>query len=125
VQQLCYFQLIQIEDFYGTVAPLHFETMTLASGGSDNPHVDETTALLAEQRPSEDAVGEEDSSPQENDEPPEYYNRYQVIVLSICALVDPISFFCIVPFVPQMIYDLGGIEKSKVGFYAGLIVRYI
>lgn len=50
------------------------------------------------------------------------YNKTQVILLSCCRMVDPIAFFCIVPFVNQMIYDTGEIPQEDVGFYSGLIV---
>jgi MFS family permease len=49
------------------------------------------------------------------------YDRKQVLALSICGLAEPVAFFCILPFVPFMIEELGHIEKSRVGFYAGLI----
>jgi hypothetical protein len=52
------------------------------------------------------------------------YNRGQVVLLSCCRMVDPIAFFCIVPFVNQMIYDTGTVRQEDVGFYSGLIVGH-
>jgi hypothetical protein len=98
--------------------------MGVTSVNPDNPTVHETTPLLAERREAEEANGQNES-PEENGEEPDTYNRSQVLFLSICSLADPVSFFCIVPFVPQMVFELGGIAESKVGFYAGLIVRCI
>jgi hypothetical protein len=93
----------------------------------EDPAVDERTALLSNERntsePSPD--GQNDAEAYENGEEEDTYNRSQILVLSICSLADPISFFCIVPFVPQMIFELGGIEDSEVGFYAGLIVHHL
>jgi hypothetical protein len=96
----------------------------------ENPDVDERTALLADQRRGSTSEPEQDTeqngtSTAENGDEQEGYNRPQVLALSICALADPITFFCIVPFVPQMIYDLGNIKDSEVGFYAGLIVSLV
>jgi hypothetical protein len=99
--------------------------MGVTSVNPDNPTVHETTPLLAERREAEEANGQNESPSEENGEEPDTYNRSQVLFLSICALADPVSFFCIVPFVPQMVFELGGIAESKVGFYAGLIVRCI
>jgi hypothetical protein len=55
--------------------------------------------------------------------PPRKYNRAQVILLSCVRMIDPIAFFCIVPFVNQMIFDTGDVAEEDVGFYSGLIVR--
>lgn len=46
----------------------------------------------------------------------------QIFVLCLARMVDPMSFFCIFPFVNQMIKDNGGIDEKDVGFYSGLIV---
>jgi hypothetical protein len=51
------------------------------------------------------------------------YNKTQVIILACVRMVDPIAFFCIVPFVNQMIFDTGKVPEQDVGFYSGLIVR--
>jgi hypothetical protein len=45
----------------------------------------------------------------------------QIFVLCISRVVDPISFFCIFPFVPKMV-ELMGTAEEDVGFYTGLIV---
>jgi hypothetical protein len=101
--------------------------MATSDHEAENPPADERTALLADQRSGSTSDTEIDAeqngtSTSENGDEQEGYNKSQVLALSICALADPITFFCIVPFVPQMIYDLGNIKKSEVGFYAGLIV---
>lgn len=46
----------------------------------------------------------------------------QIFILCLARMVDPMSFFCIFPFVNQMIKDNGGIDEKDVGFYSGLIV---
>lgn len=45
----------------------------------------------------------------------------QVFVLCLSRLVDPISFFCIFPFVPKMVERMD-VREEDVGFYTGLIV---
>ena len=51
-------------------------------------------------------------------------NKTQVILLSLCRMADPICFFCIVPFINQMIMDTGEVMEEDVGFYSGLIVCF-
>jgi hypothetical protein len=82
--------------------------------------VDETSPLLGDPSSISPEVQDQPAANGDEDENAGY-NQKQVLLLSVCALADPISFFVIVPFVPQMIFELG-IKESKVGFYAGLIV---
>ncbi|KAF2663992.1 MFS general substrate transporter [Microthyrium microscopicum] len=49
------------------------------------------------------------------------FNKTQVLLLALCRMVDPIAFFCIVPFINQMIFDITNIEEEDVGFYSGMI----
>lgn len=84
--------------------------------------VDETAPLLGDQSSILPEEVQDHSAFNGDEDADVGYNRGQVLLLSVCALADPLSFFCIVPFVPQMIFELGGIKESKVGFYAGLIV---
>jgi hypothetical protein len=49
--------------------------------------------------------------------------RGQILLLCYARIVEPISYFCIFPFINQMILDTGGIKETDVGFYSGLIVR--
>jgi hypothetical protein len=46
----------------------------------------------------------------------------QITILCLSRLVDPISFFCIFPFLPRMVKHMG-IKEEDVGFYTGIIVR--
>jgi hypothetical protein len=45
----------------------------------------------------------------------------QIFVLCLSRLVDPISFFCIFPFLPKMIETMD-VREEDVGFYTGIIV---
>jgi hypothetical protein len=47
---------------------------------------------------------------------------FQIAILCIARMMDPISFFSIFPFVPSMVRDSGVLEED-VGFYTGVIVR--
>lgn len=49
--------------------------------------------------------------------------KLQIFFLCFARLVDPVSFFCIFPFVNEMIYEMGNVDEADVGFYSGLIVR--
>jgi hypothetical protein len=56
--------------------------------------------------------------------PDDYLNKPQILFLSYTRMIDPVAFFCIVPFINQMIYDLGDFPESDVGFYSGVIVSF-
>jgi hypothetical protein len=71
---------------------------------------------------SPDGVESTNDAGSGQDQTPRTYNKAQVILLSCCRMIDPITFFCIVPFVNQMIFDTGEIREEDVGFYSGLIV---
>lgn len=67
----------------------------------------ETTPLLA-------------TVPPEPAEPP--LPKLQIALLCYARLVEPIAYFTIFPFVNKMIFEMGNVEESDVGFYSGLIV---
>ena len=48
--------------------------------------------------------------------------KIQILLLCYARLVEPLAFFCIFPFINQMIFDTGGIKAADVGFYTGVIV---
>lgn len=45
----------------------------------------------------------------------------QIILLCYARFVEPISFFCIFPFVNQMVQENGNVADADVGFYSGVI----
>lgn len=47
--------------------------------------------------------------------------KLQIFVLCYCSLVEPIAYFCIFPFINQMIKETGSIEEEDVGFWSGMI----
>jgi hypothetical protein len=98
---------------------------TQITASADEP--DEITPLL---RPSESS---EATKPQQNghadaetataeDEEEIPLPMFQIFILCIARVMDPISFFSIFPFVPSMVRDTGVLEED-VGFYTGVIVR--
>jgi hypothetical protein len=92
------------------------------NGSAASPHdaAGERTPLLPKpaDEPTDPAAAVEDG-----EDALKPYNKGQVILLSCVRMIDPIAFFCIVPFVNQMIFDAGAIAEEDVGFYSGLIVR--
>jgi hypothetical protein len=100
----------------------------------DNGHVvaDESTPLLANSSTDPTAGRQSDESPLlrkpsatsngEDLEEEKPLPKLQIFFLCFARLVDPISFFCIFPFVNQMIYETGNVNEEDVGFYSGLIV---
>jgi hypothetical protein len=95
-------------------------------GGIEGPNdASERSPLLPKPAAaSAESVGSADSSAGDDRGPaaPRKYNKAQVVLLSCVRMIDPIAFFCIVPFVNQMIFDTGEIPEEDVGFYSGLIV---
>ncbi|KAK0733987.1 major facilitator superfamily domain-containing protein [Lasiosphaeria miniovina] len=45
----------------------------------------------------------------------------QIIVLCYARWVEPVAFFCIFPYMPQMCKENGNLAYADVGFYSGLI----
>lgn len=87
----------------------------------------ETTPLLTNSSPAdllpqqtERDGSNEPVSGKDDDRP---MDKFQIFVLCFCRIADPVSFFCIIPFINQMIFETGKIAESDVGFYTGLIVR--
>lgn len=97
----------------------------------ENGHdaADEATPLLANSsgestsgpQGNEDALIRETTNSTKDEEKP--LPKVQIFFLCFARLVDPISFFCIFPFVNEMIYETGNVDEADVGFYSGLIVR--
>jgi hypothetical protein len=86
------------------------ETTPLLTGPSD-------ARLIPENTDEDEANGA--STIKDIDKP---LDKVQIFVLCYGALVDPISFFCIVPFINQMIFETGNLPMKEVGYYSGLIV---
>ena len=85
--------------------------------------VDETTALLAPsatQPPSREPDDDNASTSKDEDKP---LPRDQILFLCFARFIEPLAFFCIFPFINQMIWETSEIAETDVGFYSGLIVR--
>jgi len=46
---------------------------------------------------------------------------FQIVLLCLACLAEPIAYFSIFPFVPQMIERTGGLTEDEVGYWAGAI----
>lgn len=88
--------------------------------------VDETTALLAPSAPQPTSTADDQESQLPNGNTNGAQDRPlpkdQILFLCFARLLEPLAFFCIFPFVNQMIYDTGEVATTDVGFYSGLIV---
>ncbi|KAJ9606348.1 hypothetical protein H2200_009309 [Cladophialophora chaetospira] len=86
--------------------------------------VDETTALLASSaKPPTSTETDDDHVPngshsKDEDKP---LPKDQVFLLGFARFVEPAAFFCIFPFINQMIWETGEVPQTSVGFYSGLI----
>jgi hypothetical protein len=100
-------------------------------GENSRAAADEVTPLLANSsggptaapRGSEDVVTQQQTNTGEDEDKP--MPKLQIFLLCFARLVDPVSFFCIFPFVNEMIYETGNVDETDVGFYSGLIVCLI
>lgn len=90
----------------------------------------ETTPLLAtiEPEPIRDFVdpsrGNGESNTTEGDEDSKEETplpKAQIILLCYTAVVEPIAFFGIFPYINFMIEKVGNVDKEEVGFYSGMI----
>ncbi|KAH8712205.1 major facilitator superfamily domain-containing protein [Phaeosphaeriaceae sp. PMI808] len=100
--------------------------------GSSIKASDETEPLLAATEPTPIAAiepshqtynGDENSTDDGGNEEDEQQSlpRDQIFLLCFTAIVEPIAFFAIFPYINFMIEKVGNIEKAEVGFYSGLI----
>lgn len=89
--------------------------------------VDETTALLKgpAKLPTASRLDDNEngsSLPTTSDDDDKPLPKGQIFFLCLARIVEPIAFFCIFPFVNEMIWNTGEVAKTDVGFYSGLIV---
>ena len=80
---------------------------------------DEETPLLG--GPPAKPVDQESADANDDDRP---LDKAQVLLLAFARLIDPISYFCIFPFVNQMLFEVGHLDQADVGFYSGLVVSF-
>ncbi|KAF1917897.1 major facilitator superfamily domain-containing protein [Ampelomyces quisqualis] len=103
-------------------------------GGLRSKSSDERTPLLADVEPipiaesaspsqqldnQEDDAGENEEGNEAEEETPA--PRSQIFWLCYTAVVEPIAFFGIFPYINFMIEKVGNVPKEEVGFYSGLI----
>ncbi|KAF2456552.1 major facilitator superfamily domain-containing protein [Lineolata rhizophorae] len=67
----------------------------------------------------DDENGEGDEEDEEDEDKP--LPMRQIMLLCYARVVEPVAFFCILPFVNEMIWETGGLDEADVGFYTGLI----
>jgi len=89
------------------VAQNHSNGHIKANGQSKHDHDDDPADQITQ-------TGED-----EEDEKP--MPILQILLLCYASLIEPISYFCIFPFIGEMLYTVGDLEESDVGFWAGLI----
>lgn len=89
---------------------------------------DETTPLLAEAGsidPMNQPTRENDSllerEPRDDEEEEKPLDKKQIFLLCYTAVVEPVAFFGIFPYINFMIERVGHVKQEDVGFYSGLI----
>ncbi|KAL3420317.1 major facilitator superfamily transporter [Phlyctema vagabunda] len=89
------------------------ETTPLLAASAAGPTTQSNEEPLLHAQPNGNNTGDdEDNTP---------LPRAQIFLLCYARIVEPIAFFCIFPFINQMIFDTGKVDQADVGFYSGLI----
>ncbi|KAK5709913.1 hypothetical protein LTR17_019361 [Elasticomyces elasticus] len=83
-----------------------------ASNGHTNSHTTKPT------NDSQSNVSPTEDIEEEEERPMPYL---QILILCFASLAEPVAYFAIFPFINEMIYRLGNIPETSVGFYGGLI----
>ncbi|KAK5692092.1 hypothetical protein LTR97_011266 [Elasticomyces elasticus] len=93
-------------------APESAPEINHALNGHTNGHTTKPTASSPSNvSPTEDI--------EEEEERPMPY--LQILILCFASLAEPVAYFAIFPFINEMIFRLGDIPETSVGFYGGLI----
>ncbi|KZO91658.1 MFS general substrate transporter [Calocera viscosa TUFC12733] len=95
--------------------PAEDERTPLLPSSSSPPSPDETTLAPTEEDLLAEAAAEVAA---EGDHP---LPKLQVFLLCWAAIVEPVAFFSIFPFINQMIFETGGVDEADVGFLSGVI----
>ncbi|KAK2686636.1 hypothetical protein QWA68_015257 [Fusarium oxysporum] len=88
------------------------ETTPLFNGRTSAHASDDTDSTFAGVNHAEHGIREPDKTP---------FPITQVLLLCYARLTEPIAFFCIFPFIAQMVKANGRLDDSDVGFYSGII----
>jgi hypothetical protein len=115
---------------FAIIKNIHSQDLTtMAPSKPLNESPDEITPLLPQtsNEPSPQTNGSSllqngpagEPASEEEDETP--LPMFQIFILCIARVMDPISFFSIFPFLPSMVKD-SGVAEVDVGFYTGVIV---
>ncbi|KAI7253652.1 MFS general substrate transporter [Hortaea werneckii] len=92
------------------------ETTGLESNSDQKPNETSTKAPAAPDGHGSDAGGE--GQGEEGEERPMPYR--QILLLCYTSMTEPIAYFAIFPFMPEMIFRTG-VPQSSVGFWTGII----
>jgi hypothetical protein len=94
----------------------------LTEDDNDVP-ADETTALLAPPTgQAAVAVEDEEIAPRQDVEDDKPLPQGQIFLICFATIIEPVAFFCIFPYINQMIFETGEVSRNSVGKYSGLIV---
>jgi hypothetical protein len=101
----------------GDIARASDETTPLLNGASSTP-----TTGIADSSRQHQPYDHTDSESSEQDEAEQVpLPKAQIFLLCYTAIVEPIAFFGIFPYINFMIEKVGNVDEKEVGFYSGLI----
>lgn len=95
------------------------QTPLLSNGKASSSNASASSGTLVTSQTDNNGDSSTGSPTEQNNDAP--IPKLQIFLLCYARLVEPIAFFSIFPFVPQMIHDIGDIPADRVGYYAGLI----
>lgn len=95
------------------------ETTPLLGSSADSPILAVNDSEILTNHKDNDEGESPISSSQDTDKP---LPKLQIFLLCFAALVEPVAFFGIMPFINKMVFETGNITRSQVGYYAGSIV---
>jgi hypothetical protein len=101
----------------GTTSDASDETTPLLNGASSTPSTE--AANSSRQHQLDDESDSESSEQEEAEKIP--LPKAQIFLLCYTAIVEPIAFFGIFPYINFMIEKVGNVDEKEVGFYSGLI----
>ncbi|KAK0303787.1 hypothetical protein LTR01_007873 [Friedmanniomyces endolithicus] len=94
---------------------------TRPNGDAKPPHANGQTAKSLDHGTQSPSTSSETEREGDNEEEERPMPTLQIILLCYASLAEPVAYFSIFPFINEMIFRLGDLPESSVGFWTGLI----
>ncbi|KAK0254924.1 hypothetical protein B0A54_13360 [Friedmanniomyces endolithicus] len=94
---------------------------TRPNGDAKPPHANGQTAKSLDHGTQSPSTSSETEREGDNEEEERPMPTLQIILFCYASLAEPVAYFSIFPFINEMIFRLGDLPESSVGFWTGLI----